>query len=214
MENKISTLEVENILIDVRKAYRLLYDYQRKVLDLMKYIGVLTSRRYEGGWCKFSQPSPRDGKGSLDNWAWDWLNLYTYEFWFGNKKINGNEIQLSVWLVSDTGFHDANSKDAESIETFSTVEDSATRLVFVIGKNTWHRSFNDFIPNNLKKDALEYVRKNEKGTLLVKSFNLSGFINADETRNRLQEIVSFCNANGIPEFNFIKDNLSENTTTK
>ncbi len=204
MENKNNILQVENILLDVRKAYRLLYSYQRKVLDLMKFIGYLTTWNYEGGWCKFSDPSPKNGKGVLDSWAWDWLNLYTYEFHFGFKEINGSKIKFSVWLVSDTGFYDSDSKDKRNVETFSSVEESATKLIFVVGKNIWHTSFPDFL-DNLKKTKLIEKKESTVGNevLLVKSFNLSSFINADEARKRTEELVSYFKENGIPEFTTI-----------
>ena len=35
----ISQKEIEKALVDVRKAYRLLHDYQQAVLDAAKYIG-------------------------------------------------------------------------------------------------------------------------------------------------------------------------------
>jgi hypothetical protein len=74
--------DFENMIINVRSSFRLLYFFNRKVLDLMKYIGRKFNLRYIGGWSKFSDSYPKDGKGSLENWAWDWLNLYLYEFHF------------------------------------------------------------------------------------------------------------------------------------
>lgn len=200
MENNNS--QIENALIDVRKAYRLLYVYQRRVMDIMQFIADITSRRYEGGWSKFSNSSPKDSKGYLTQWSWDWLNMYCYEFFFGDKIINENSIGLSVWLVSDTGFYDVDANDKLNLDSFSNVESSSTKLVFVIGRNTWHSDFNDF-EVNMKSEATEYVRHDEKGILLVKSFKLSTFLNADETRKRLQELVLFCQGNGISEMSII-----------
>lgn len=203
MDNKNSTTEIEAVFFDIRKAYRLLYTYQSRVMEIMHFIGNMTSRRYEGGWSKFSNSSPKNGKGNLDLWAWDWLNMYCYEFYFGIKEINENSIKFSVWLVSDTGFYDIETADETDIESFSSVESSKTKLVFVIGKNTWHTNFKDF-QSNMKNDATDYVRRNENEVLLAKSFNLSSFINSDQTRERIQEFVSFCNSNGISEFTILK----------
>ena len=80
--------EVESAFTEVRKAYRLLADYQRKVLDLVDFIGSSFGRTYSGGYPKYGNPSPRNGRGSLDYWSWDWLNLYFYEFHFGTEKID------------------------------------------------------------------------------------------------------------------------------
>jgi hypothetical protein len=78
--------DFENALIDVRKAYRLLYLYQRRVMDLVQFIGDSLTFRYAGGWSWFSDNTPKGGKGSLENWAWDWINMYFYEFNFSAKK--------------------------------------------------------------------------------------------------------------------------------
>ena len=146
MNNKNTSSQIETILVDVRKAYRLLYTYQRRVMDIIQFIGDLTSRRYQGGWSKFSNSSPKDGKGGVDLsfWAWDYLNMYCYEFHFADLVIGQNSVGLSVWLVSDSGFYDSEIGDQPNIESFSSVENSATKLLFVIGKNTWHTKFEDF----------------------------------------------------------------------
>jgi hypothetical protein len=203
MNNKNSISQIEAALLDVRKAYRLLYTYQKRVLDIMKFIGNQTFRQYDGGWSKFSNSSPKSGKGTLDNWAWDWLNMYFYEFYFGDKIIDNNSIKFSVWLVSDTGFFDAETDKKLDLNDFSPVENSETKLIFVIGKNTWHYAFDDF-KTNFKKGTTEYVNHNDNVVLLVKSFGLSAFLNGDETRKRLQEFVCFCHDNGISEISLLQ----------
>ncbi|MDB5250656.1 MAG: hypothetical protein JWQ40_5050 [Segetibacter sp.] len=205
MEARNSVPDIDVVLLEVRKAYRLLYTYQRRVMDIMEFVADQTSRRYAGGWSKFSASSPKDGKGSLDQtWAWDWLNMYCYEFWFGEKIIDGNNISFSVWLVSDTGFYDTASEDALDISKFNVVEDSITKLVFVVGRNTWHSGFETF-ESILKKNMEKYINTDEKGCLLAKSFNLSFFTNFDHSRACLKEFIIFCHKNGIPEISILPD---------
>ncbi len=93
-----------NALVDVRKAYRLLFLYQKRVMELVQFMGDTLSFNYKGGWSWFSANTPSKGKGSLENWAWDWLNMYFYEFNFSSKEINKNKINFSILLQSDTGF--------------------------------------------------------------------------------------------------------------
>jgi len=100
--------ELKNSLIEVRKAYRLLYDYQKKVLDLVQFIGTEFGRSYKGGYSKYSNVTPRNGKGHLSNWGWDWLNMYYYEFNFHNEE---NKDFFSVVLISDTGYYEAKDED-------------------------------------------------------------------------------------------------------
>jgi hypothetical protein len=54
----------------------------------MKYIGKKFNIPYAGGYSKFSDSSPKDGKGSLGSCAWDRLNLYFYEFHFSTKTLS------------------------------------------------------------------------------------------------------------------------------
>jgi len=74
--------EISKTLLEVRKSYRLIYDFQSKILDLISFIGGSYMKTYNGGWCKFSEPTPRDkyghSKESLNQWAWDWLSMYYY----------------------------------------------------------------------------------------------------------------------------------------
>jgi len=106
MEN-ITKSTMNDVFLNVRKAYRLLFDYQTRLLSLGKYIGDYFSCSYYGGWPLFSDASPKAGKGSLGNWAWDWLNLYAYAFYFGSKEINDEEIFFEIRIYSDTGFFDS-----------------------------------------------------------------------------------------------------------
>jgi len=193
--------QVEDALIEVRKAYRLLYTYQRRVMDIMQFIGDQVSRSYHGGFSKFSNTAPREGRGSLDNWAWDWLNMYCYEFHFGDKFIEEDTITFSVWLVSDTGCYDS-AADALNIENFSNPEISTTKLVFVIGKNILRAEFREFYPD-LKAITNDFIEQKDKSIMLAKSFNLSSFLNIDETKNCLNEFASFCHRNNILEFNIL-----------
>ncbi len=72
----MSTDDFDLTMKDVRGAFRLLYLYTRRILDLMQYISNRLDIRYKGGYTKYSASSPSDGNGNLCNWAWDWLNPY------------------------------------------------------------------------------------------------------------------------------------------
>lgn len=206
MSNIKTPAEFEDVLVDVRKAYRLIYLYQRRILDLVKYIGDSLTYRYKGGWSWFSDNTPRDGKGSLDNWAWDWLNMYFYEFDFEEKEISQNKIHFSIVVQSDTGYFDSNphGENALNINEFISPEMSSTKVIFFIGKNCWHNNEefrNDFEDDSeyFKKTLAEYVKQIDKGILLSKSFYLSDFINPEKTKESLKIWIAFCNKNGVKE---------------
>ena len=49
--------EFKQTLVEVRRAYRLLYLYQRRTLDLIDFIGNEMSFTFNGGHSKFSNAS-------------------------------------------------------------------------------------------------------------------------------------------------------------
>ena len=122
--------DIHAALLDVRKAYRLLHDYQRAALDAAQYIGSKLGFIYIGGVPNFSNPSPGVEKGKLSNSAWDWLNMYYYDMFFQRKR---DDLKFSIFLFSDTGYflskHSAPEKD--DIKTFSPVEGAGTKVGFL-----------------------------------------------------------------------------------
>lgn len=207
MNNDNSLEQLNTALLDVRKAYRLLYTYQSRVLDIMEYIKHQTGRNYEGGWAKFSAPSPRNGSGKLTDSAWNWLSMYCYEFWFGS--VSG--VQLSVWIVSDTGYFDIDYSKKEDVTTFAECDASKTKLVFVIGKDVWHT---DMQLNNKRPGIEQYLKKQieqeecvenfndeyKKGILIIKSFDLVQFSNENDAYSALSQVAGFCKEKDINEF--------------
>lgn len=203
MQRKINTT-----LLEVRKAYRLLYNYQDRLLDLVSFIGGKYGFSYSGGYSKFSNVTPRDGKGTLTNWAWDWLNLYFYEFYFQQKanRKSGSTIYFSVFIVNDSGFFDArdggDDRKTSKIDTstFKSVEESKSELIFVAGKNLWQGwevnwDGPDFIsqPYGEKQSA-------DGGIMLFKHYSLEMFENEDGAMNCLRDFERYCTEKGIEEF--------------
>lgn len=194
--------EFENALIDVRKAYRLLFLYQMRILDLVGYIGDSLNFRYEGGWSWFSANSPKEGKGLLECWAWDWLNMYFYEFKFVKRELNNIGLNFSILLQSDTGFYDASIDNHLAIEGFGSAENSVTKLIFLLGKNCWDRpNKNEFDPANeiFKKQPTSLVKSNGYSTLLVKSYLLTDLFDIEGTSNVINDWRLFCKDNNIDE---------------
>lgn len=197
MEN-LTTIQLEEALRDVRKAFRLLYFYQRRVLDLVKFIGDNLEFSYRGGNSIFSSPCPKNGSGSLDNWAWDWINMYYYEFHFGTKTIAGNNITFSIFIQSDSGFFDIESPNRTAVEAFASVENSKTRLIFVIGKNGWDVSA---IHSNSKffnsQNSILIKELSNEGLTVYKAYNLSEFVDEKSTRSRIEDLILFCAEKGV-----------------
>lgn len=189
---------VNDILLNVRKAYRLLFEYQKRILDLMSFIGGSFGFSYNGGYPKFSGSSPKNGKGKLNNWSWDWLNMYYYEFNFVSKKIGDNTIAFAVVLINDTGYYQSNNNKPihkTNVSAFDRVENSQSKLILVAGKDTWQVQewfTSDFIfkESGIKGD-------NDK-IMIFKSYSIQDFETEAKALNCLKEFQNMCQTNNIP----------------
>ena len=187
--------EFEKTLIEVRKAYRLIYLYQRRVLDLIDFIGNKLSLNFESGWSKFSNPAGTRKRVNLKKWSWDWLMLYFYEFHFGVVK---NEIRFSIILQSDSGFFDSKSNDKLDISTFKNAEESKTKLFFVLGNKIWGCPIENFLKDHLNSNQTEFKKEiNDNGLWLAKSYELTNFINEESTINIINDFLRYSEKNGI-----------------
>lgn len=188
-------LNPNNTLLEVRKAYRLLFEYQTRVLDLIGFIGGSFNHDYNGGYPKFSNGSPSNGKGKLSNWAWDWLSMYFYEFNFGKK----GKITFAVFLVNDTGFFQ-NRKEHKIFKTkvsgFDSVENSKTKLIFVVGKNTWDGWGVNWDDDNFILDK-EGQKIAEDKIMLFKSYLLDDFFDEDNAVSNLKDFENYCKSYGV-----------------
>lgn len=184
-------------LREVRSAYRQLYQFQCEILSLIKFVGEQFDIEYYGGYAKFSNQSPAQSFGDVNDLAWDWLNFYLYEFHFRDEELHYNKhVNFSVFLVADTGYFDATDADKKRPDTFAPVNASSTKLIFLVGKELWHTSFEDF-PINFKSNATDYIRTAKKGFLLARSFDLADFANNTAAIQSLRSLVRFWEEHGM-----------------
>ncbi|WP_017496808.1 hypothetical protein [Flavobacterium sp. WG21] len=177
-------------LLEVRKAYRLLFEYQTRILDLVDFIGSSYGYSYNGGYSKFSNGSPNNGTGKLTQWAWDWLSMYFYEFNFGRK----DEKTFAVFIVNDTGFFQTRKKGnvfKTKVSSFDAVENSKTKLIFVVGKNIWNGWGKDWDDDHFILDK-EGHKKTEDKIMLFKSYPLEDFFDEDNAIENLRDFENYC----------------------
>lgn len=193
----MNTDEFDSTMEDIRGAFRLLYLYTRRILDLMQYISTRLDISYNGGYAKYSASSPVNGKGNLSNWAWDWLNMYFYEFHFSDI----GSYKFSILLQSDTGYWDANV-DKLDIDHYAPINNSKTRLIFILGLNgCW--DFDRFCQDSkeLKSTGLSEFRPDSdngsKGEMLYKIFDIKDFKNKETTDKSLDEYIQYLEREGI-----------------
>jgi dihydrofolate reductase len=179
-----------NTLQEVRKAYRLLFEYQTRVLDLIGFIGGSFNYDYNGGYSKFSNGSPNNGKGNLNLLAWDWLSMYFYQFNFVEK----NKITFAVFLVNDTGYFQVrkeNKMHRTNVSAFDSVENSKTKLIFVVGKNTWDSWGKKWDDDNFILDK-EGQKISDDKIMLFKSYLLDDFFDEENAIKNLKDFENYC----------------------
>ncbi|AIY12558.1 hypothetical protein [Cellulophaga baltica] len=187
----------DNPLLEVRKAYRLLFDYQSRILDLMKFIEQTYNIPFFKGYPKFS------GRGSnnLTNSSWDWLNMYYYAFHYSSElKKPEPKIYLSVFLLNDSGFFQAKVKDKNiskfNLSKYDKPENSKTKLIFAAGKDKW--TWWEKIKINGILFTLQEEGKSEDNHMVWKSYDLELFFTENQALIQLQDFSKFCTENDIP----------------
>ena len=136
-----TTQKLTNALQDVRRAHRILYAYQRRMLDLVHFIQSKLGMPEFRGFKHFSRPiSKSSGYLTIrhDMWAWDYLYSYLFEYYLGEQKTSDEayEYKLSLIQYSDTGYFDKEEEEkeeeeatrAETKKTFKPEEDSRLEL--------------------------------------------------------------------------------------
>lgn len=162
-------------LMNVRKAYRLVFDYQSRILSLMKYIRSFYGLTLVGSFRHFSDKSPQNGNTNLDLWAWDWLNMYFYEFLFEKDTESQETYRLAVFLVSDTGYFQARKNgmiDKLNVQEFIPSEESKTELIFVAGLEKY---WNGHWGSHWDSDDFMLQDEGEKNGLYFKHYLLEEF---------------------------------------
>lgn len=116
---------LDDVLLDVRRSYRLLADYQQRLFELLGYI-----RERLGAVASYQEPvfkPPRDMAGleSDDFSGWRYLPCFDLSvIWLKNAgqespKDNhrAGDQMFGVWIRSDTGFDKYNKKfSSEAVE--------------------------------------------------------------------------------------------------
>lgn len=204
--------ELKEALCDVRKAHRIIYSYQARMLDLVRFIKAKLDFDYNiRGTAHFSDDiwrSDREGYLKLndDTEAWDFLFSYVFEYHLGNKAMTDRSIAFSIIQYSDTGSFEGDETSFDDFSTFRNEEQSGSKLLFFIEmapkkKKNFVWDIEDIVFNK------EYGSIHHEKTVLEKngcvqglySFPIERFIDEKSTLEALQEFLDFCKENDIAE---------------
>lgn len=205
MRNNVTETQFKESLVEVRKAYRLLYLYQKRVRDLVIFIKDKWNLKLEAGmpWPLYHDTGNTKGKHvNIKHSPWVWLPMYYYDFFFLRKNEDGStSIQVGIIIQSDTGFFDVSSEFKKpNINQFAPPEESETRIILAASNGNWDseairkdKSFgkNKFVyPDNNK--TIKDVK------IIAKAYPLVNFFNEDSTEQTLKDFEEFCESKGIP----------------
>lgn len=206
MENKTQTQkEINDALVDVRKAHRLIYQYQKRVIDIIYYIRERYSMPQFAGVRRFCNTiNYKQGlKEEYDvkmlrlernMWGWDFLYSYLFEFYLGTKKFSKKEISFSIIEASDSGFYQSKqtNKHQTNISSFSDVEESETCLIFVFEsvtskKNDYVWDMDNAIQKLLEVEIEIITKTTEDNYFIAKKYNLTDFVDQSSTDKVIEE---------------------------
>ena len=208
-----SSEETKAALTDVRKAFRLLWAYNKRIFHIVQRINEQLGFTfyYTDNWI-----APKNsGSDFCTRWAWDALPTVTTGWLMlrPNKKEDGTivtrpgdqsnnplkgEMLLHILLVSDSGFSDVYAKQKSEPDPlkFAAPESAASRLILSIYVNdvdrtenlNWYDSI--FKPNASKADFLDHFKKeslNNDIRRYSKSYLLEEFLDDEGLMSRISE---------------------------
>lgn len=201
METNLLTEEqLQEAFCEVRKAHRLIYEYQRRMQDLTWFIKNKLGFKIYEGHKQFSDTLKSSNKISVNSWSWDWIYTYVYEYHLG--ELDKQFVKLSLIQVSDTGYYQKIGKGGvkTKLNTFADVEESESKLIFYLSiKSKLEESYIWDVDRILKKYIVEdefFKIDDQTGRIqIVYSVPLSKLLNEEATMQILREFVQFCNEN-------------------
>jgi hypothetical protein len=179
--DRLTPTQINYVLKDVRSSYRLLALYQKRLLDIVKYVANGYNVSFNSGWSKFSNPASHGNRASINKSSWDWLFMYLYEFNLGEKNFIENKYYFKIVHQADTGFYDVSQEKnigIDEIDQFGDVSSSTTRLFFVLSKNENGCPIEHILKNKLSvQNQTELVN----GNWLAMPYDMISFLNQEST---------------------------------
>ena len=127
-------------LTDVRHAYRLLADYQKRCLDLLTLVGQHFPETEFYNWKPSTlMPVPIARTDPRNFWGWNFLPLYQASFLLIQSNGGRSHPEVGDWLLelritSDTGWDMQDARIEPDASNFISVEAADSKLSIMIFK--------------------------------------------------------------------------------
>ena len=199
----------EELFLNVRRAYRLLYEVQDSARKVANYYSSRLDFSDYAGLQLFSD-FPEKKKPSLDKyadikiysykWTWDLFPCYMFEYYFASK----DKCMSMVCVMDDGAFKAKNILDTS---TYIPVEDSSSYILLTYAKYSgnesdriWYYNLDPNISNSrdavfkLGKDLKDttdglFERNNEKGHLVTARYPMDLLMNQQKSESALEEFA-------------------------
>lgn len=190
--NQLTEEQLKVAFCEVRKAHRLIYEYQRRMQDLTWFIKTKLGFPEYQGHKQFSNTISPQHNIKYDLWSWDWIYTYMFEYRLGTKKGKSIDITACLVQISDNGYYKNHSNQATQLSSFTPVEDSDSLLTFylVAQQNNVTKHWNPLLES--LNDTQPKVNLKENYTEIFYPVPLYRFENEDATMTVLREFVQYC----------------------
>jgi hypothetical protein len=200
-ENKTS---IDEVLCDVRKSFRILALFSKRVCTLIQYIGNRMGLDYCGdkslGEEDWGTLVPRKHyQKNLGKDPFAWLPMYYRSF---GLRMNTPPIEVRVIVWPDTGPWEMEKGGAD-VKDFPDVSKSSSRLVFVIANEAALAELDGDLADRWAEKgensgALHFsVSEKSDKKAFYKVFDLADFENKEATDKALQAFIDYANKNGF-----------------
>lgn len=187
------TDELAVAFADVRKAYRLLWCYQRRIYDMVELVAAeFPAMRFYYWQTQAADRPPTSGASPLQRSPWGMLPLVRASFLYLPEDADNNvtcegQWMLEIHLDSDTGYPNDFKQGAPDPDpsTFPSVELSATTLViyaWYCTKTTKQNWFNEVYSRLNWPEADGVLAESTKPAFRVvgKTFDLTTLATAED----------------------------------
>lgn len=196
-------IDVQQALYDVRKAHRIIYAYQKRMMDIARFVGRKLDFTNVEGYKHFSNGAPK--KISSGTWAWDYLYSYLLEYYLGEKEIpcKNMEYAISLFQYSDTGFFDKEKSTRTNLSTFAPEEEAISKfLIFLEVKpkeSPWWWKIKEVINNKefASRSHSTTILKNGDSRIALYLVPIERFIDENSALKVLKEFCDFCENEGL-----------------
>ncbi len=166
--------ELQQALLDVRKAQRLLVAFHQRILPVIQKIGEDLDCNFDYWYPVNNGPTPKGNTNPFNRWYWDYSSLSDAIFFFLPENTESrNSAPKGAWaltirLQTDTGISDSfaqKSRNWDALDVKPSPETSQTQLVVSAFRSTQDTNENWAWWNMFKNEKHQF-----KGGLVTGSY--------------------------------------------